>query len=131
MEEALQAPKEAVVMADIAKKLGMSNEVETEYLVAKAIADGAIDAVITCDTKDGERYMRSSETVNVYTTTEPQMHFDSRIRYCLELHNQAVKALRYPPKNKCDVESIEAQREREQQELEFAKEMADEDDEDF
>ncbi|KAL6727592.1 hypothetical protein Aduo_009456 [Ancylostoma duodenale] len=120
-----------ITIKDIAKKLGMSNEVETEYLVAKAIADGAIDAVITCDTKDGERYMRSSETVNVYTTTEPQMHFDSRIRYCLELHNQAVKALRYPPKNKCDVESIEAQREREQQELEFAKEMADEDDEDF
>ncbi|EYB83581.1 hypothetical protein Y032_0333g2820 [Ancylostoma ceylanicum] len=104
-----------ITIRDIAKKLGMSNEIETEYLVAKAIADGAIDAVITCDTKDGERYMRSSETVNVYTTTEPQMHFDSRIRYCLELHNQAVKALRYPPKNKCDVESIEAQREREQQ----------------
>ncbi|KJH52501.1 proteasome regulatory subunit [Dictyocaulus viviparus] len=99
--------------------------------VAKAIADGAIDAVITCDTKDGHRFMRSSETVDVYTTTEPQIHFDSRIRYCLELHNQAVKALRFPPKNKCDVESIEAQREREQQELEFAKEMADEDDEDF
>ncbi|VDP23856.1 unnamed protein product [Heligmosomoides polygyrus] len=120
-----------ITIQDIAKKLGMSNEVETEYMVAKAIADGAIDAVITCDTKDGQRFMRSSETVNVYTTTEPQMHFDSRIRYCLELHNQAVKALRFPPKNKCDVESIEAQREREQQELEFAKEMADEDDEDF
>ncbi|KAK6741048.1 hypothetical protein RB195_009105 [Necator americanus] len=120
-----------ITIKDIAQKLGMSNEIETEYLVAKAIADGAIDAVITCETKDGQRFMRSSETVNVYTTTEPQMHFDSRIRYCLELHNQAVKALRYPPKNKCDVESIEAQREREQQELEFAKEMADEDDEDF
>ncbi|KAK5976163.1 Proteasome regulatory subunit [Trichostrongylus colubriformis] len=104
-----------ITIKDIAKKLCMSNEVETEYLVAKAIADGAIDAVITCDTKDGLRFMRSSETVNVYTTTEPQMHFDSRIRYCLELHNQAVKALRFPPKNRCDVESIEAQREREQQ----------------
>uniref|UniRef100_A0A0N4WEL3 PCI domain-containing protein n=1 Tax=Haemonchus placei TaxID=6290 RepID=A0A0N4WEL3_HAEPC len=107
-----------ITIKDIAKKLCMSNEVETEYMVAKAIADGAIDAVITCDTKDGARFMRSSETVNVYTTTEPQLHFDSRIRYCLELHNQAVKALRFPPKNKCD-------------ELEFAKEMADEDDEDF
>ncbi|KAJ1349602.1 26S proteasome non-ATPase regulatory subunit [Parelaphostrongylus tenuis] len=120
-----------ITIKDIAKKLGMSNEIETEYMVAKAIADGAIDAVITCDTKDGHRFMRSSETVDVYTTTEPQVHFDSRIKYCLELHNQAVKALRFPPKNKCDVESIEAQREREQQELEFAKEMADEDDEDF
>lgn len=53
----------------------------SHFQVAKAIADGAIDAVITCDTKDGQRFMRSSETVNVYTTTEPQMHFDSRIRY--------------------------------------------------
>ncbi|KAE9417078.1 hypothetical protein Angca_006455, partial [Angiostrongylus cantonensis] len=120
-----------ITIKDIAEKLGMSNEIETEYMVAKAIADGAIDAVITCDTKDGHRFMRSSETVDMYTTTEPQIHFDSRIKYCLELHNQAVKALRFPPKNKCDVESIEAQREREQQELEFAKEMADEDDEDF
>ncbi|WKX99978.1 hypothetical protein Q1695_014672 [Nippostrongylus brasiliensis] len=120
-----------ITIKDIAKKLGMSNEVETEYMVAKAIADGAIDAIITCDTKDGLRFMRSSETANVYTTTEPQLHFDGRIRYCLELHNQAVKALRFPPKNKCDVETIEAQREREQQELEFAKEMADEDDDDF
>ncbi|KHJ84541.1 ribosomal protein L32 [Oesophagostomum dentatum] len=104
-----------ITIEDIAKKLGMNNESETEYLVAKAIADGAIDAVISCDSRDGKRFMRSSETVNVYSTTEPQTHFDSRIRYCLELHNQAVKALRYPPKNKCDVESIEAQREREQQ----------------
>uniref|UniRef100_A0A1I7WUY0 PCI domain-containing protein n=1 Tax=Heterorhabditis bacteriophora TaxID=37862 RepID=A0A1I7WUY0_HETBA len=116
---------------DIAKKLQMNSEIETEYMVAKAIADGSIDAVITCDTKDGDRFMRSSETADVYRTTEPQTHFDSRIRYCLELHNQAVKALRFPPKNKMEVESIEAQREREQQELEFAKEMADEDDDDF
>lgn len=36
--------------------------------------------------------------------------------YCLELHNQAVKALRYPPSSdKAHVESIEEQREREQQ----------------
>lgn len=98
--------------------------------MSKAIADGAIDAVITSDTKDGMRYMMSSETADVYRTTEPQSHFDTRIRfvslfywfvifiyssYCLELHNQAVKALRFPPKNKLEVESIEAQREREQQ----------------
>ncbi|CAD6190328.1 unnamed protein product [Caenorhabditis auriculariae] len=120
-----------IYIKDIAKKLLMDNEIETEYIVAKAIADGAIDAVITCDTKDGVRYMQSSETADVYRTTEPQTHFDSRIKYCLELHNQAVKALRYPPKNKVEVESIEQQREREQQELEFAKELAEEDEDDF
>lgn len=76
--------------------------------------------------------MQSTESADVYRTTEPQYLFDNRIRSCLELHNLAVKALRYPPKSYAkDVESIEEQREREQQELEFAKEMGDEDDEDF
>ncbi|CAB3402025.1 unnamed protein product [Caenorhabditis bovis] len=118
-----------IYIKDIAKKLLMDNETETEYIVSKAIAEGAIDAVITSDTKDSERYMQSSETADIYRTSEPQSHFDTRIRYCLELHNQAVKALRYPPKKKIAVESIEQQREREQQELEYAKEMAEEEDE--
>ena len=75
--------------------------------------------------------MQSSETADIYRTSEPQAHFDTRIRYCLELHNQAVKALRYPPKKKIAVETIEQAREREQQEMEFAKELADEDEDDF
>ncbi|CAP35636.1 Protein CBR-RPN-3 [Caenorhabditis briggsae] len=120
-----------IYIKDIAKKLYMTNETETEYIVAKAIADGAIDAVITSDVRDGPRYMQSSETADIYRTSEPQAHFDTRIRYCLELHNQAVKALRYPPKKKIAVETIEQAREREQQELEFAKELADEEEDDF
>ncbi|MCP9258983.1 26S proteasome non-ATPase regulatory subunit 3 [Dirofilaria immitis] len=98
-----------------------------------AIKDGGIEAAITFDSQNSsERYMQSKETEDIYRTTEPQTHFDTRIRYCLELHNQAVKALRYPPTvGKGVVESIEEQREREQQELEFAKEMAEEDDDDF
>lgn len=96
----------------------------------QAIKDGAIEAAMSFD-KHG-RSMQSSEPADIYITTEPQYQFDNRIKYCLELHNQAVKALRYPPKSYAkDVESIEEQREREQQELEFAKEMADEDDDDF
>ncbi|EFO22604.1 RPN-3 protein [Loa loa] len=118
---------------DICKKLLLNTEQEAEYLVAKAIKDGGIEAAITFDSQNSsERYMQSKETEDVYRTTEPQTHFDTRIRYCLELHNQAVKALRYPPTaGKGVVESIEEQREREQQELEFAKEMAEEDDDDF
>ena len=58
----------------------MQSEVDTEYMVAKAIADGAIEASITCDTKDGLRYMQSSETADIYRTTEPQLHFDTRIK---------------------------------------------------
>lgn len=45
---------------------------------------------------------------------EPQFTYDTRIRNCLELHNLAVKALRYPSDKKNDnVETIEQQRERE------------------
>ena len=47
--------------------------------VAKAIADGAIDAVIASEGK-GERFMQSNETVDVYRTTEPQFHYDNRIK---------------------------------------------------
>ncbi|CAJ0939761.1 unnamed protein product, partial [Mesorhabditis belari] len=120
-----------ISIRDIATKLQLQTEIETEYMVAKAIADGGIEAQIVSEGTDGKRYMRSNEMADVYRTDEPQHHYDNRIRYCLELHNQAVKALRFPPKDKPDVETIEQQREREQQELEFAKELAEEDDDDF
>jgi len=58
--------------------------------------------------------------------------FHQRITFCLDLHNQSVKAMRFPPKsyNK-DLESAEERREREAQELESAKEIAEEDYDDF
>jgi hypothetical protein len=71
------------------------------------------------------------ETVNaedIYRTTEPQFAFDTRIRNCLELHNLAVKALRYPENKKADEGKTEQQRERELLELELASEMPDDDD---
>ncbi|VDN18673.1 unnamed protein product [Gongylonema pulchrum] len=100
-----------------------------ETLTLIAIKDGGIEAAVSFDSQhSSERYMQSKETEDVYRTTEPQTHFDTRIRcvssqiifalstYCLELHNQAVKALRYPAKSgKGLVESIEEQREREMQ----------------
>eukprot|EP00080_Pristionchus_pacificus_P016005 PDM76025.1 rpn-3 [Pristionchus pacificus] len=124
-----------ISISDICKKLQLASDIETEYMVAKAISDGSIEASVTCgepaSKESGLRFMQSSETADIYRTAEPQTHFDSRIRYCLELHNQAVKALRFPPKTAEEIETIEQQREREQQELEFAKGMADEDDDDF
>lgn len=54
--------------------------------------------------------------------------FHQRISFCLDIHNSSIKAMRFPPKsyNK-DLESADERREREQQELESAKEIADED----
>jgi len=120
-----------ISVKDIASKLQMASETEAEYVVEKAIKDGTIDAVLDYDKVAKCRYMRSKETQDIYRTTEPQYSYDSRICSCLSLHNQAVKARRYPSKIKNgEVESIEQQRERELMELEFASEMADED-EDF
>lgn len=114
--------------ADIAKKLFIDSKDDAESIVSKAIRDGVIEATL-----DPERsIMRSKETSDIYSTREPQLAFHQRITFCLNLHNQSVKAMRYPPKSYGkDLESAEERIEREQQDLELAKEMAEEDDDGF
>ncbi|PFX26864.1 26S proteasome non-ATPase regulatory subunit 3 [Stylophora pistillata] len=93
----------------------------------KAIRDGVIDATI--DHEKG--HVQSKENVDIYSTNEPQGAFHQRVSFCLDLYNQSVKAMRFPPKSYSkNLESLEEQREREKQDLELAKEMA-EDDDDF
>nr|CAB3454094.1 unnamed protein product [Digitaria exilis] len=119
-----------ISLADIAKKLRLDSEnpvADAESIVAKAIRDGAIDATI--DHANG--WMVSKETGDVYSTNEPQIAFNSRIAFCLNMHNEAVKALRFPPNSHKEKESAEKRRERLQQEEELAKHMAEEDDDDF
>uniref|UniRef100_A0A914CJF7 PCI domain-containing protein n=1 Tax=Acrobeloides nanus TaxID=290746 RepID=A0A914CJF7_9BILA len=117
-----------IYISDIAKKLQLV-ESEAAYMVTKAIKEGNIVATIAIDPKAKQPYMQSIETENVYKTTEPQFTFDSRIKNCLDLYNQAIKALRYPSDNRTG-ETIEEQRERELMELELAKDL-EEDDDDF
>lgn len=113
-----------ISLMDIAQKLTLDSPEDAEYIVAKAIRDGVIEATI--DHEKG--YVQSRETSDVYKTREPMAAFHQRITFCLDIHNSSVKAMRFPPKsyNK-DLESAEERREREQQELESAKEIADED----
>ncbi|XP_060077817.1 26S proteasome non-ATPase regulatory subunit 3-like [Ylistrum balloti] len=113
-----------ISLMDIAQKLMLDSPEDAEYIVAKAIRDGVIEATI--DHEQG--YVQSKETSDIYTTKEPMAAFHQRISFCLDIHNSSVKAMRFPPKsyNK-DLESAEERREREQQELESAKEIADED----
>ncbi|CAK4385753.1 unnamed protein product [Aphanomyces euteiches] len=111
---------------DICTKLALDTPQNAEFVCAKAIKDGVIDAVI--DHKNG--WMQSKETVDVYVTNEPQQAFHKRITFCLDVHNEAVKAMRYPPgAYKKDLESAEERLEREKQEEELAKEIEDEMDE--
>ncbi|XP_022187560.2 probable 26S proteasome non-ATPase regulatory subunit 3 [Nilaparvata lugens] len=117
-----------ITPASIAKKLGLDSPEDAEFIVAKAIRDGVIEA--TLDPEKG--YVQSKESTDIYCTREPQLAFHQRISFCLDLHNQSVKAMRYPPKSYGkDLESAEERREREQQDLELAKEMAEEDDDGF
>nr|KAF6458360.1 proteasome 26S subunit, non-ATPase 3 [Rousettus aegyptiacus] len=117
-----------ISLADIAQKLQLDSPEDAEFIVAKAIRDGVIEASINHE----KGYVQSKEMIDIYSTREPQLAFHQRISFCLDIHNMSVKAMRFPPKsyNK-DLESAEERREREQQDLEFAKEMAEDDDDSF
>jgi len=68
----------------------------------------------------------------VYTTHEPQIQFHKRISFCLNIHNEAVKAMRFPADaHQNEFESAEQRRERLAQEQELAKNLADEEDEEY
>ncbi|WOL16795.1 hypothetical protein Cni_G25583 [Canna indica] len=119
-----------ISLADVARKLRLDSDnpvADAESIVAKAIRDGAIDATI--DHANG--WVVSKETGDVYSTNEPQIVFNSRIAFCLNMHNEAVRALRFPPNSSKEKESEEKRRERQQQEQELAQHIAEEDDDDF
>ncbi|KAK4477240.1 hypothetical protein RD792_016454 [Penstemon davidsonii] len=119
-----------ISLTDVAKKLRLDSPnpvADAESIVSKAIRDGAIDA--TLDHANG--WMLSKETGDIYSTNEPQIAFNSRIAFCLNMHNEAVRALRFPPNSDKEKESAEKRRERQQQEQELAKHIAEEDDDEF
>jgi len=80
-------------LADVAKRLGLPSVESAEFVVAKAVRDGVIDATIDHEGK----YIQSHDLVDVYATTEPAEAFHRRIAYCLTMHNDAVRGMRYPP----------------------------------
>ncbi|GLI66345.1 hypothetical protein VaNZ11_010128 [Volvox africanus] len=115
-------------LAEIAAKLHLASAEDAEYIVAKAIRDGGIDAVIDHD----GGFMASRERVDVYSTAEPQAAFHARIAFCLDLHNEAVKAMRFEPDaHRRKGESSEARQERLAAEQELAKALEEDDGDDF
>lgn len=81
-----------ISLKDVCLKLHLDSEEDTEYIVAKAIRDGVIDAELD----HAKGLMKSKEAGNVYETDEPQKAFQQRIQFCMTLHNDSVKAMRYP-----------------------------------
>ncbi|KAF9276157.1 26S proteasome non-ATPase regulatory subunit [Mortierella alpina] len=116
-----------ISLRDVCLKLHLDSEEDAEYIVAKSIRDGVIDATI--DHEKG--YMRSKENVDIYSTNEPQHAFHQRIGFCLKLHNDSVKAMRFPLKAvNQDAAEVEAARDQERtlvQEIAEADEDMDED----
>ena len=76
-----------ISLRDVCLKLGLDSEETTEYIVAKAIRDGVIEATINHE----GAYMQNKEVLDVYATEEPLLAFDERIRFCMSLHNEAIK----------------------------------------
>lgn len=101
-----------ISLKDICIKLQLENELSAEYIVSKAIADGVVDASI--DHANG--YMQSRDVLDVYSTAQPQVELDRRVKFTLQLNNEYVKAMKYPlSKNRVDGQADVAARAREQE----------------
>ncbi len=70
----------------------MESPKDAEYVVAKAIRDGVVEATIDHSGK----FMQSSEGTKLYSTTAPYEQFHKRIEFCLNIRNDAVRAMRFP-----------------------------------
>lgn len=111
-----------ISLKDICTKLSLESPEDAEFIVAKAIRDGVISASIN---HEGQ-YIQSKDTHDIYSTQEPQAAFHRRIVFCLDTHNEAVKAMRFPPNaNKPSPETAKERREREE---EIAKNLVEEED---
>ena len=80
-----------ISLRDICLKLDLESEESAEYIVAKAIRDGVIEA--TLDHEHG--FMKSKDVGDIYATREPGEAFHDRIRACLDLHDESVKVSAY------------------------------------
>lgn len=82
-----------ISLEDVAHRLGLPSATSAEFVVAKAVRDGVIDATIDHE----QKYVQSHDLVDVYATVEPSEAFHRRIAYCLTTHNDAQRAMRYTP----------------------------------
>jgi 26S proteasome regulatory subunit N3 len=106
-----------ISLRDICIRLGLESEESAEYIVAKAIRDGVIEATI--DHEKG--YMQTKQAGDIYATREPAEAFHERIKACLSLHDECVRAMRFPMnQHRLELKNAQEARERER---ELAKEI--------
>ncbi|KAJ7741408.1 PCI domain-containing protein [Mycena maculata] len=105
-----------ISLRDICVKLHLDSEEDAEYIVGKAIRDKIIDGTIVHE----KGWMECGGLKGGYGP-EIGEAFSKRIGYCLQLHNESVKAMRYPLNaHRKELAAAEGAREREK---ELAKEI--------
>lgn len=118
-----------ISLRDICTRLGVDSEESAEYITAKAIRDGVIEASLD----HAQGHMVTVPQKDAYSTTEPSEAFHARISALLGMRDECVMAMRYPMhKHRQEIAEATKARERER---ELAKEIAegdvDAEDEDF
>ncbi|KAK7044639.1 proteasome regulatory subunit C-terminal-domain-containing protein [Favolaschia claudopus] len=110
-----------IALRDICVKLHLDSEEDAEYIVGKAVRDGVIDGKVVHDKGWVECAGAGAGGAGRGYGPEVGDVFQRRIGYCLELHNQSVKAMRYPLNaHRKELAAAEGAREREK---ELAKEI--------
>ncbi|KAK2464555.1 hypothetical protein APHAL10511_003413 [Amanita phalloides] len=105
-----------ISLRDICVKLHLDSEEDAEYIVGKAIRDGVIEGRIVHE----KGWMECGTQKSGYGPEVSEM-FARRITFCLDLHNQSIKAMRYPLNaHRKELAAAEGAREREK---ELAKEI--------
>ncbi|KXN84058.1 26S proteasome non-ATPase regulatory subunit 3 [Leucoagaricus sp. SymC.cos] len=105
-----------ISLRDICHKLHLDSEEDAEYIVGKAIRDGVIEGRIVHE----KGWMECAGQNRGYGPEVSDI-FGRRIAFCLDLHNQSVKAMRFPLNaHRKELAAAEGAREREK---ELAKEI--------
>jgi len=120
-----------IPLALLAQRLGLSSAEDAEAVAAKAIADGSLSATIDHD----GGFLEAGSGAGGYEGAGPRDALHARTAFCLEIHNEAVRALRYEPAGAAAAaaaaaETAEQARERARAEEEMARAIAEGEDDD-
>jgi len=100
-----------ISLRDICVKLHLDSEEDAEYIVGKAIRDGVIEGKVVHE----KGWLECGGGKSGYGPEVSDV-FGRRIGYCLELHNESVKAMRYPLNaHRRELAAAEGAREREKE----------------
>lgn len=114
-----------ISLRDVCFKLHLDSAEDAEFIVAKAIKDGVIDATID----HAQGYMQSKVARDVYETDEPQKEFNTRTEFCTQVYNESVRAMRYPADaHRKELDDSAESRERDREVLQMIQDNEAEDD---